>query len=516
MKIIAPFISCLINSGFETDEVNELNNALAQGYSQIYIQTPKGLFKHHVLRPGKDGLQRHVRVPVTEIPGVKIKEIKPEIRFLPDGRIPIRLLDQVKAFFKEVIRAKGTAVEAMIWILWNQERGYYLHVPNQVVSKASARYDWTNFPAESSIIVDIHSHADFSAFFSGTDNADDSNAIRFSGVIGNNDTDRPTSKWRFNFFNQKFDLEIEDIFTYSSEVVETPKEWLESVQTPTYSGKNKSQPSYYYPSHLSGMSRHQGRLHLSDDDDDGSKFTQEKKEKLRSGQQKQKSVPDSRDSRRGRSSANDTNSLSMPKRVSVGGQMFLDTGNELLPIAEVRERSLQREEQKVLSSFSNPIERGLELLKDLPEIPSYKEIKVEFIDEDRAGIFEGSEDRLHQLAMRQAQEDLLSESAEEHLDALESQRLVRGHTDLSVENLSPLDIPLEFDAIAIDHGIDAAKAYAVIDRASEDLIGKGDVLVRAVENLFQLVEDEDKLSAFRKLAELLPRESLEKLAHNGL
>ena len=123
MKILAPHFSCEVSS-FEGEDpkTSELQQALDQGYSQIYVQTPTGILKHHVLRPGKDGAARYVRLPVKEIPGVKSFDIQPDLQFLPDGRIPEDLLDEVKAFFKAVIKAKGTAVEAMIWVLWSQER----------------------------------------------------------------------------------------------------------------------------------------------------------------------------------------------------------------------------------------------------------------------------------------------------------------------------------------------------------------------------------------------------------
>lgn len=74
----------------------------------------------------------------------------------------------------------------------------------------------------------------------------------------------------------------------------------------------------------------------------------------------------------------------------------------------------------------------------------------------------------------------------------------------------------EFDEIAINHGIDVAKAYAAIEMASTDLVGANAVLDRAVENLFQLVEEDRKIKVFRALAQLLPTKALQSLAQNGL
>ncbi|HET8686721.1 MAG TPA: Mov34/MPN/PAD-1 family protein [Methanosarcina sp.] len=121
-------------------------------------------------------------------------------------------------------------------MLYSKERGYFLHVPNQRISKAAVSYDWGDIPEGASIIVDIHSHNTMGAFFSGTDNNDDSSSIRISGVFGNLQNSTPSTVWRFNYLNQKFDLKLEDIFEEpKKEELELPKEWLSrvAVSTPT-------------------------------------------------------------------------------------------------------------------------------------------------------------------------------------------------------------------------------------------------------------------------------------------
>ena len=228
LKVLIPHMSCLIYQQLTESEPDPLAAAIELGYAEIYIMTPVGIVKHHKLR----GTNRYVRVKVDTIPGVVLNPIKEEVSFLPAGKIPYELLHQVESFFKRVIQVKGTAVEAMIWILWNEAQGYHLFVPNQTVSKASARYDWAGVPAGSSIIVDIHSHADFSAFFSGTDNSDDSQSIRFSGVIGHNDKPIRSYAWRFNYKDKKFEIKVDDVFAIpETQPVATPEEWLSKVNT---------------------------------------------------------------------------------------------------------------------------------------------------------------------------------------------------------------------------------------------------------------------------------------------
>ena len=236
MKVIAPFLSCSVNL---VDNPNGLAEALAEGYSIVYLTAPTGLFIHRQLSPGKDGAPRFIRQKVSSIPGqTVIPDVQPAINFLPAGKIPRILFHTVKAFFRKVIELKKTPVEAMIWIMWSQENGYFLHVPQQTVGPASAHYDWDNLPPNASIIVDIHSHSDFGAFFSGTDNRDDVSGIRYSGVIGNNLKPEPTHCWRFCFLDRTLEVKLEDIFEDDIKpqlLVE--EDWLERV-------KSTSQVSY--------------------------------------------------------------------------------------------------------------------------------------------------------------------------------------------------------------------------------------------------------------------------------
>lgn len=255
-KIIAPFVSCVVNEAFETpkDTLSEFDEAINAGYPNIYMITSSGIIYHQSLRPGKAGKQRFIRTAVKEIPGLKLQTITPKVNFLPEGKIPVRLLDEVKAFFKKVIEKRGKAVEAMIWILWDESKGYHLFVPNQVVSHVSVRYDWASVPAGSSIIVDIHSHADFKASFSETDNSDDRGSIRFSGVIGHNNTDTQDTVWRFNHPNGEIEVKITDLFeTPPVEQLSVPDAWIDKVQIPAPAPPSQPAKTGGYTKYIRGM-----------------------------------------------------------------------------------------------------------------------------------------------------------------------------------------------------------------------------------------------------------------------
>lgn len=229
MHILAPYISCVCNT-------SELQEAIDGGYKEIYIMTLKGTYKHHILR----GENRYVRIKVDKIPGYTEPAIEEGMNFLPAGKIPYSIYEQVLAFFKKVMEVKVSEVEAMIHVLYNAELGYHLGVPPQTVSKASASYDWNYIPAGTSVIIDIHSHNTMGAFFSGTDDRDDRGNISFSGVFGKLKDREPMTIWRFNYFDKKFVATAEDLFEVPARpAVDIPQEWIDKVSTPSYTTSYK-------------------------------------------------------------------------------------------------------------------------------------------------------------------------------------------------------------------------------------------------------------------------------------
>lgn len=74
-----------------------------------------------------------------------------------------------------------------------------------------------------------------SSFFSGQDNADDRNAIRFSGVFGKLDQPEASTVWRFNYMDKKFEAKVSDIFEEPPKPQqEVPEEWLGKIKIQTF------------------------------------------------------------------------------------------------------------------------------------------------------------------------------------------------------------------------------------------------------------------------------------------
>lgn len=224
MHILAPHISCVVAP-------HEFVEAVSQGYKEIFIISSKGTYKHHILR----GTNRYICLKVDSIPGYVEATIDEAVNFLPAGKIPYAIYEQILGFFRKVMEVKTAELEAMIHVLWNPEQGYHLGVPNQTISKASVNYDWSYIPAGTSIIVDIHSHNTMGAFFSGTDDRDDKGNISFSGVFGKLKDKEPMTVWRFNYFDKKYNAKVSDMFEDPIHPeTEVPDEWLERVKVQTY------------------------------------------------------------------------------------------------------------------------------------------------------------------------------------------------------------------------------------------------------------------------------------------
>lgn len=229
MKVLVENFKCVVSE-------EEYHRGEATGYPFVFIVGNDGaLYKETALTHG-----RFVRTRIKHLPDSKPSTLKENINFLPAGKIPIVMLHQVVAFFREVMATLKAGPEAMIHILWNPKTGYRLSVPSQRVSKAAVSYDYDNLNAADGdiIVVDIHSHNTMGAFFSGTDDRDDRTSICYSGVIGQLDKPTPAMKFRFNNNQEKFECQLEDIFSTGVENVSVPKEWLDKVDTkaPVYSG----------------------------------------------------------------------------------------------------------------------------------------------------------------------------------------------------------------------------------------------------------------------------------------
>jgi hypothetical protein len=542
MKILAPFISCLIEASDETiDNITPLQRALNEGYSQVYMTTSEGYFKYHSLNPGANGKPRFICLPVKEIPGVILPKATPGVQFLPDGKIPMELFDEIKEFFSQVISKKGKALEAMIWVLWNQTNGYFLHVPNQTVGHASAHYDWGSLPSGSSIVVDIHSHADFGAFFSATDDRDDSGCIRYSGVIGHNDKPERSMKFRFNYLGNRMEVQLTDLFERKQGKVLIPDSWMDNVKlnvpSPAvykgaYTGHSyfpNGRPSMSGPIHGQGYSR--GSAVEGAGSDEGyhgyvppaarRQQAQGASKAVAGGiadsEQEDESFPvetKKQRKQRERAQANQARAQQERRSQNTGPrQLDLVTGmSESSKVEGTNDNQGNQGNQGNTDEKGGPLngERFLDSSGRLVQIGNgslNSRLKGNIVDgyysdEDEAFLDKQVEEYFRHL----------SETSGIHPQGGVDPVGASGYEEFVSEG----NLPPDFDAIAINHGIQVARAYTLIDNASTDLIHAPEVMQRCVGDMFLLLSDDVKLKTLREMADYLSPRDRDNLATNGL
>jgi len=227
MHILQPYFRVVVASKADFEKAQQEN------YPEIFMITTDGIYKHH--RLGANGSERYVCAKVPAIPGYEMMiPPKQETKFLPDGKVPGELFEQIVSLYREVMRVNnGRNLEAMAWILWTKEQGYFIHVPKQQVSGASVNYDW-DIPEGSTVIVDTHSHNSMGAFFSGTDDGDDRKGVRYSGVVGKLTATTFEMIWRFCYQGKFFDTKFDDIFAPPR--AEVNPDWLGKIETHSYGG----------------------------------------------------------------------------------------------------------------------------------------------------------------------------------------------------------------------------------------------------------------------------------------
>lgn len=182
---------------------------------------------------------------MAKVPGIsnEVAKVKESLDNLPSAgdvppfqlltpKIPINIFYQIIQFFRDVYTRQHT--EAAALIRWSQEKNeYYVEIPGgpdgkeQDLSGASVKYkpDPNN---KDIIVMDIHSHHEMGAFFSGIDDADEQ-FTQLYGVVGNIDHSHPTASFRARMHGEDIaEPRVEDIF----DVPAYPPTWMEKIKEP--------------------------------------------------------------------------------------------------------------------------------------------------------------------------------------------------------------------------------------------------------------------------------------------
>lgn len=178
--------------------------------------------------------------PVEELPG--LAEVD-EMTATSVLKIPLNLLKQVGNWFADVYTKYKS--EAVVILFYNYKKNlYHVEVPKQEVSGAGVNYkSVTQGPKGFDRIGTIHSHADFGAFHSGTDDHDEESFDGLHITIGDCNKDEKSYSARIMCSKKEFKVDIVNILTAQPYPVEAPKTWMKQIKEKTYSynrsyGKN--------------------------------------------------------------------------------------------------------------------------------------------------------------------------------------------------------------------------------------------------------------------------------------
>jgi PRTRC genetic system protein A len=191
--------------------------AILRELTDVRIGVPERLVKPVTYAIGQDGIylikENRIGRGIRKVEAKTVEAFVPAVKGgfqLALPKVPFECLGQVVNFFRAI-----PAVEAFVYIWWSPERRRYeIEVPPQEVGGASVNHDGgLDSQGGRILVMEIHSHtANMSAFWSGTDDADEKRHERLFGVIGKVKEELPEMKFRANVGGGFIDLEPGDLF----------------------------------------------------------------------------------------------------------------------------------------------------------------------------------------------------------------------------------------------------------------------------------------------------------------
>ena len=160
-----------------------------------YIVAGNGVFVY-AKRPGLE-----VLIPVSTCKIAGLPELTPQVNIAQ--RVSAFLMADVLYVSQQVFPS-----EALFWFNWVDE--WSIHIPEQQATKASVIPRDRHDEAGTSALIDLHSHARFSPFFSPTDNEDET-GFRIYVVIGNVDK-TPAMSVRVGVYSHYFNIPASTVF----------------------------------------------------------------------------------------------------------------------------------------------------------------------------------------------------------------------------------------------------------------------------------------------------------------
>lgn len=337
------------------------------------------------------------------------------------------------------------------------------------------------------------SHNTMSAFYSGTDDNDDRNGIRFSGVFGNLDRPTPSTVWRFNYMGKKIEAKLADIFQKAPEKsVEIPKEWLGQVKVsaPTYSNNGRTYQggqggqSWQFPKSYSARGTGAPKQTIASGEDS---IASRRHAFYDPYDFQGQAWPD--DERGSQANHAGEGTKSRPQGVTKPFHQFVTEQNALLYGRGDSEQAARRELwESAIGRFPREGEEAVEGGEASgPEVRFARGLVLSEEDVDPVG---------SAILM------------DEDVPGLGSAEAVEG-VEMTSHGL--------YEMLAVEYGTDIADAYDAIDTSMVDLEGQDELLGTLTGEMVGLItEDSVKLDLLRSIANSLSGEARDKLMTHGL
>jgi len=141
---------------------------------------------------GKEGIFIKKKLGIMEslspVKNISILESVQATAKMHIAKIPALMTAKIANFFTDVYKEHFS--EAVVLLFYNEEKKHYkIIIPSQKVSSAGAEYNRSITVEGYQMIGTIHSHANFSAFHSGTDQGDEQSFDGLHITFGNNNED---------------------------------------------------------------------------------------------------------------------------------------------------------------------------------------------------------------------------------------------------------------------------------------------------------------------------------------
>lgn len=168
-----------------------------------YVLAGNGLF----VRGKREGLEALVPVNPCKVRG--LPSLEPHVH-LAYPRVPQQAVDAMLNLSRGEEAENGRPIEVLFHLSWDG-MGWRVTMPEQVGSAGSVRP--LNADADSSYasaLIEVHSHHEMAAFWSGTDNYDEQ-GFRLYGVLGNIFTE-PVLRVRVGLYGYFWELPASHVF----------------------------------------------------------------------------------------------------------------------------------------------------------------------------------------------------------------------------------------------------------------------------------------------------------------